>query len=218
MSRRRRVLLTVVGIIIVIILMTGILTFMSPDRSAMVTFGAVVDDERLSSSGGLEGNVTAVPYSPENRTGGAEGIPEAENENDDGSSGGGGTPEEGGATAEIEDGDFVLDLTRINPSSETEIQRLFEIRYDGDEEIEVWVEAVNQENYPGEVWFFSTEPEYVRFDEERLTLEGGESAVVGVYVSSFDAGAGDVLLEEMRIHAESTDDGFVGIEPLRYFR
>ncbi len=218
MSRRRRVLLTVVGLIIVIILMTGILTLLSPDRGAMVTFGAVVDDERLSDSGGLEENLTAVPYSPENQTGGGDSIPEAEDENDGGSSGGGGSPEQGDATAEIDDGDFVLDLTNINPSSETEIPRLFEVEYDGDEEVEIWVEAVNQESYPGEVWFFSTEPEHVRFDEERLTLEGGESAVVGVYVSSFDTGAGDVLLEEIRIHAEPVNDGFVGIEPLRYFR
>ncbi|MDZ7687576.1 MAG: hypothetical protein U5J64_02435 [Halobacteriales archaeon] len=178
-KRKRRVLFTVVGLLILLLLMTGILTTIesSVDVGFASTFGAVVglDDVNGTGADQVDENLTAVPYP-----------------------GSGG----GGQYADVENGELSLNLTRINPSSETEIPRIFTISYEGDEKVEVWVEAVNQESYPGEVWFYSTEPEYVRFDEDKITLEDGEEADIGVYVSSFNATADDVLLEYMRIHAE----------------
>jgi hypothetical protein len=38
-----------------------------------------------------------------------------------------------------------------------------------------------------------------------LTLQDGEEADIGVYVSSFNASADDILLEQMRIHAVPVD-------------
>jgi len=180
-KRKRRILFTVVGLLILMLLMTGILTTIesSVDIGFASTFAAVVglDDGNVTGVDRVEENLTATP----------------------GSGGGGGY-------AEVENGELSLNLTRINPSSETEIPRIFTLSYEGDEEIEVWVEAVNEEAYPGDVWFYATEPEFARFDRgERLTLQDGEEADIGVYVSSFNASADDILLEQMRIHAVPVD-------------
>mgnify|MGYP006290598385 CR=1 FL=1 len=177
-KRKRRVLFTVVGLLILLLLMTGILTTIesSIDVGFASTFGAVVglDDGNATGVDQVEENLTATPG-----TGG------------------------GGGYTEVVNGELSLNLTRINPSSETEIPRIFMLSYEGDEEIEVWVEAVNEEAYPGDVWFYATEPEYARFDiGERVILEDGEEADIGIFVSSFNASADDILLEQMRIHAE----------------
>ena len=158
--------------------MTGILTTIesSIDVGFASAFGAVVglDDGNATGVDQVEENLTATPG-----TGG------------------------GGGYTEVVNGELSLNLTRINPSSETEIPRIFMLSYEGDEEIEVWVEAVNEEAYPGDVWFYATEPEYARFDiGERVILEDGEEADIGIFVSSFNASADDILLEQMRIHAE----------------
>lgn len=184
-KRKRRILFTVVGIVILFLLMTGILTTLDlgVDAGFASTFAAVVglDDGNATGVDSIEENLTASPY-----------------------------PRDGGNEyAEVVDGELALNLTRINPSSETNFSRLFTISYDGDGAAEVWVEAVEEESYPGEVWFYTTEPEYVRFDEGTVILESGESVVVGIYISSFDAGADDVLLEEMRINAVPVEDGDV---------
>lgn len=187
-KRKRRVLFTVLGLLILLLLMTGILTTIesSVDIGFASTFAAVVglDDGNATGVDRIEENLTAAPYP-------------------------GGSGEE---YAEIVDGELTLNLTRINPSSETNFSRLFTISYDGDEPAEVWVEAVEQESYPGKVFFYTNEPEYVRFDEGSVILGSGESVVVGVFISSFDAGADDVLLEQMRIHAVPVEDGGTGTD------
>lgn len=184
-KRKRRVLFTVLGLMILLLLMTGVLTTIEAgvDIGFASTFAAVVglDDGNATDVDRIEENLTAAPH-----------------------------PGAGGEYAEVVDGELALNLTRINPSSETNFSRLFTISYDGDEAAEVWVEAVDEESYPGEVWFYTTEPEYVRFDEETVILESGESMIVGIYISSFDAGADDVLLEEMRINAVPVEDGDAG--------
>jgi len=190
-KRKRRVLFTVVGMLILLLLMTGILTTIesSVDVGFASTFGAVVglDDGNATGVDQVGDNLTATPHP--------------------GPGGGGG----GGEYVDVVNGELSLNLTRINPSSETEIPRIFVLSYEGDDEIEVWVEAVNEEAYPGDVWFYATEPEYVRFDTGgRVTLQGGEEADIGVFVSSFNASADDILLENMRIHAEPVGGGANG--------
>lgn len=157
-------------------------------------------------------------------SGGSEGSEDPEEPGSSGDSGdsSGGSDSEGsrdsdgsedpGGAAEIDDGRLSINLDRINPSSETEISRLFTVTYEGEGEIELWVEAVNEEEYPGEVWFYASEPEYVRFDgEQTVTLSEGETVVIGIFISSFDAVATDTLLERMEIHAEE-----VSLEPGAY--
>lgn len=174
-------LFTVVGLVVLVVLMTGVLTSLEANLAdeTIEAFGILADEENSTGVDRLHENLTAAPYPG---TGGDDGY------------------------AEVVDGELAINLTRVNPSSETEVRRLFTLSYEGDEEIEVWVEAVNQESYPGEVRFYATEPEFVRFDEGgTVTLQGGEEAVVGIFISSFDAEASDVLLEEMRIHAVPAD-------------